>query len=168
MIQNKVGVVGEKERKLVMEFARAMVAANEIDRSAEGRVLDAMALYALKNNSDVKEVCGAICREIVESHHTEGWRACLAWASHPDCTDDDERAEMLSFAAANADASAIADIMASKAEKRTPAKRKRKAVDDDDDKRPGIGRVMNLRVHIYYCTPVLNLIIQSNALTFNI
>ena len=68
--QNKAGVVGEKERKLVMEFARAMVAANEIDRSAEGLVLDAIALYALKNNgSDAKKVCGAICREIVESHH---------------------------------------------------------------------------------------------------
>ena len=76
---------------------------------------------------------------------SEGWRACLAWASHPDCADADERAEMLSFAAANADATAIADIMASKAEKRTPARRKRKAVDDDDDgnKRPGIGRVLN-------------------------
>ena len=68
--QNKAGVVGEKERKLVMEFARAMVAANEIDRSAEGCVLDAIALFALKNNgSDAKEVCGSICREIVESHH---------------------------------------------------------------------------------------------------
>ena len=65
--------MGEKERKLVMEFARAMVAANEIDRSAEGRVLDAMALYALKNDSgsDVSEFCGAICREIVESHHRQ-------------------------------------------------------------------------------------------------
>ena len=140
MIQNKVGVVGEKERKLVMEFARAMVAANEIDRSAEGRVLDAMALYALKNNSDAaKEVCGAICREIVESHHSEGWKACRAWASHPDCTDDDERAQMLSFASANADAAAIADIIASKEEKRSPG-RKRKAVDDEDNKRPGMYR----------------------------
>ena len=48
---------------------------------------------------------------------------------------------MLSFAAANADEDAIADIIAVKKEKRSrPAGRKRKAVDGDDhdNKRPGI------------------------------
>ena len=64
----KAAAVGEKERRLVMEFARAMVAANEIDQAAEGQVLDAMALYALKGNGGA-EVCGSICREIVSSHH---------------------------------------------------------------------------------------------------
>ena len=143
--------MGEKEKKLVMEFARAMVAANEIDQSAEGRVLDAMALYALKNNSDAaaaKEVCGAICREIVESHHSEGWKACLAWASHPECTDVDERAEMLSFASANADAAAIADIIDRKKDKRTPGRKRKAAEDDGDNKRPGMDRdrVINLNI----------------------
>ena len=49
--------VGEKERRLVMEFARAMVAANEIDQAAEGLVLDAMALYALKGRlTTIKQI----------------------------------------------------------------------------------------------------------------
>ena len=52
-------------------------------------------------------------------NHREGWRACLAWASHPDCAADEaERGEMLSFASANADTAAIADIYAKREEHR--------------------------------------------------
>ena len=70
---------------------------------------------------------------------SEGWRACLAWASDPDCANADERSEMLSFAAANADEVDIARIFAAK--KSTGAAlsgRKRKAGDDESaEKRPG-------------------------------
>ena len=62
----------------------------------------------------------------------EGWRACLAWVTHPDCAaDESERGEMLSFASANADAAALSDIYAKKEEHRRTLRRKRKAAAAD-------------------------------------
>ncbi len=113
--------LSDKDKQNVMEFVRDMVAANEIDQSAEGLAMNSLALQAMKKGSF--ELCDRICDEIMESYCKEAWKACFEWAVHTRC-EQNRRMALLTFAAASATEGEIGEITKRKEEQRILALKK--------------------------------------------